>query len=220
MLFLIDYENVGNAGMKGCEYLDGQDHIIIFYSEARKSMEQGLLESIAVSGCVFEVCKLCKIGKNALDFYIASRLGELVGKGYEGGIAVVSNDNGFQAIRDYWEKRAVHRRKILVSPCIEDAIVCGNEKNERTDTLRRLKEKVSIGGYYSAYMEKKRVRKVLDSLFAGTEYEDRIAEIQEMIEGREKNAKIIYLNSLRMFGRKSGLEIYHRIRTSDELQKS
>lgn len=220
MLFLIDYENVGNAGMKGCEYLDGQDHIIIFYSEARKSMEQGLLESIAASGCVFEVCKLCKIGKNALDFYIASRLGELVGKGYEGGIAVVSNDNGFHAIRDYWEKRAVHRRKILVSPCIEDAIVCGSEKNERTDTLRRLKEKVSIGGYYSAYMEKKRVRKVLDSLFAGTEYEDRIAEIQEMIEGREKNAKIIYLNSLRMFGRKSGLEIYHRIRTSDELQKS
>ena len=31
MLFLIDYENVGNAGMKGCHYLNASDYIIIFY---------------------------------------------------------------------------------------------------------------------------------------------------------------------------------------------
>ena len=39
MLFLIDYENVGNAGMKGCNYLDAQDQLIVFYSEAKKHME-------------------------------------------------------------------------------------------------------------------------------------------------------------------------------------
>ena len=46
MLFLIDYENVGIAGMKGCDYLDGQDHVIIFYSESSKHMEQRALEDI------------------------------------------------------------------------------------------------------------------------------------------------------------------------------
>lgn len=43
MLFLIDYENVGKAGMKGCDYLNAQDHMIIFYSEARRHMEQRIL---------------------------------------------------------------------------------------------------------------------------------------------------------------------------------
>ena len=38
MLFLIDYENVGNAGMKGSDYLNAQDHVIVFYSEARTHM--------------------------------------------------------------------------------------------------------------------------------------------------------------------------------------
>lgn len=155
MLFLIDYENVGNAGMKGCDYLNVQDHVIVFYSEARKYMEQRTLENITASGCTFEICKLCKTGKNALDFYIVSRLGELLGEGYEGIASVISNDNGFLAVRDYWEKRAGHKRKIILAACIEDGIVSGNENNERTQQLRRLREKVAIGGYYSSYLEKR-----------------------------------------------------------------
>lgn len=43
MLFLIDYENVGNTGMKGSDYLDSGDHVIIFYSEARKNMEMRIM---------------------------------------------------------------------------------------------------------------------------------------------------------------------------------
>ena len=212
MLFLIDFENVGNAGMKGCDYLDARDHVIIFYSEARKHMEQRILEEITSSGCVFDICKLCKAGKNALDFYIASRLGELIGEGYEGGIVIVSNDSGFQAVREYWEKRALYKRKTLISSCVKDGIVSGNENDERTKMLRHLREKISIGGYHSAYTEKMRVKSVLEKLFKGTEYEGRIEEIQNMITG--KSPKLIYLSSLHMFGKKSGLEIYNRIKSS------
>jgi len=220
MLFLVDYENVGNAGMKGCDYLDTQDQVIVFYSEAKKYMEQRILENITASGCVFDICKLCKSGKNALDFYISSRLGELIGSGYKGVAVVVSNDGGFQAVRDYWEKKAVHKRKILLSSCIEDGIVSGNENNERTKELRYLREKTAIGDYYSAYAERMRIKQVLQNLFAETEYENRIDEIQNMIEGKEQNAKVIYLNSLHLFGRKDGLEIYNKIKASDELQKT
>ena len=115
MLFLIDYENVGNGGMKGCDYLDEQDYLIVFYSDAKNHMEQRTLENITDSGCTFEVCKLCKAGKNALDFYIASKLGELIGGGYGGITVIVSNDGGFQAVRDYWEKRAEHKRRVLLA---------------------------------------------------------------------------------------------------------
>ncbi len=219
MLFLVDYENVGNAGMKGCDYLDAQDHLIVFYSEAKKHMEQRCLEDITASGCTFEICKLCKAGKNALDFYIASRLGELIGEGYEGIAVVVSNDGGFGAVRDYWEYRAVHKRRILLSSCIEDGIVSGNESNERTRELRRLREKLTIGEYYSVYAERMRIKAVLQKLFNGTQYENKVEEIQNMLEGKEKSSKVIYLNSLHLFGKKGGLEVYNKIKASDALQK-
>lgn len=217
MLFLIDYENVGNPGMKGCDYLNTQDHVIVFYSEAKKHMEQRTLEAITGSGCTFEICKLCKTGKNALDFYIASRLGELFGEGYEGIAVIVSGDGGFQAVRDYWEKRAVHRKRIFLSSCVEDGIVSGNENNERTRELRRLREKLAIGGYYSAYTERMRIKAVLRKIFAGTQYESKIEEIQNMFYGKEKNSKIIYLDSLHLFGKKGGLEVYHKLKASNEL---
>ena len=196
MLFLVDYENVGKDGLRGCEYLDGQDHMIVFYSDNRKNAERRSLDHISTSGCRFEVCKLCKTGKNALDFYIASRLGELIGGGYEGRSVIVSNDSGFGAVRDYWAKRSARRRMICLAANIEDGIVGGNEDNERTKYLRRQREMLSIGGYYSAYAEKMRIRAVLEKLFAGTEYEARMDEIQNLIEGKEKTSKIIYLSSL------------------------
>lgn len=218
MLFLIDYENVGNAGMKGCDYLDAQDQLIVFYSEAKKHMEQRSLENITASGCTFQICKLCKTGKNALDFYIASKLGELIGKGYEGIAAVVSSDGGFQAVRDYWEKRSDCKRRIVLSSCIEDAIVSGNENNERTRELRRLREKLSIGSFYTAYAERMRIKTMLKELFKDTPYENRIEDIQNMIAGKEKSSKVIYLSSLHLFGKKGGLEVYNRIKSGNALQ--
>ncbi len=217
MLFLIDYENVGNAGMKGCGYLDAQDHIIVFYSDARKNMEQRFLNNIAASGCAFEVCKLCQTGKNALDFYIISRLGEIIGSGYNGIAVIVSKDGGFRAVQDYWEKRARHRSRVLLSGCVEDGIVSGNENNERTRELKKQRESLSIGGFYAVYTEKMRTRMALQALFAGTEYAGMTGEIQDLIEEKEKVPRAVYLNSLRLFGRKDGLEIYNKIKTCDKL---
>lgn len=107
-----------------------------------------------------------------------------------------------------------------MSPSIEDGIISGNENNERTAELRRLRQKLGIGAYYSNYKEEKRIRTVLQKLFEGTEFESRIEEIQNMIEGKEKSAKIIYLSSLRLFGRKNGLEVYNTIKSSGELQRA
>ena len=52
---------------------------------------------------------------------------------------------------------------------------------------------------------------------AGTEYEGRMDEIQNLIEGKEKTSRVIYLSSLHMFGRKNGLKIYNTIKSCDEL---
>lgn len=217
MLFLIDYENVGNAGMNGCHYLNASDYIIIFYSETRKNMERRFLDDIADSGCSFEICKLCKNGKNALDFYIASKLGEIFGGGFEGTSVIVSRDAGFQAVRDYWDKRAAHRRRVLLANCVEDGIVSSNESSERTRELKQLRENLTIGGFFADYTEKLRIRAVIKSLFEGTEYEEMTEEIQKLMEGKKKTPKIIYLNCLHFFGKDSGLAIYNKMKACEKL---
>lgn len=217
MLFLVDYENVGNMGMKGCHYLDKSDHIIIFYSEAKMHMERRFLEDITNSGCVFEICKLCKSGKNALDFYITSKLGEMFGGGFEGTAVIVSHDNGFQAVRDYWDKRAPHRRKVFLSGCVEDGIVSGNENSDRTRELRQLRENLTIGGYFVDYTERMRIKEVIRDLFDGTEYEEMIEEIQKLLWERKKTPKLIYLKCLQSFGRNNGLAIYNKVKACREL---
>lgn len=60
---------------------------------------------------------------------------------------IVSHDNGFQAVRDYWDKRAARRRRVLLSNCVEDGIVSGNENSERTRELSQLRENLTIGGF-------------------------------------------------------------------------
>lgn len=216
MLFLVDYENVGNTGMKGCHYLNETDQVIVFYSEAKKNMERRFLEAVTDTGCVFEVCKLCKNGKNALDFYIVSKLGELFGKGYEGIAVIVSRDNGFQAARDYWDKRAEHRRRVLLAACIEDGIVSSNENSDRTKELKKQRENLTIGGFFADYTEKTRRKSVVKKLFDGTTYEGMTEQIQKIVE-IEKKPRIIYLNCLHTFGRDEGLEIYNRMKACGEL---
>lgn len=72
-----------------------------------------ILTNVTASGCIFEIYKLNKAGKNALDFYIASRLGELIGEGYKKTVVIVSNDSEFRAVQDYWEKRENTKKKVL-----------------------------------------------------------------------------------------------------------
>lgn len=175
------------------------------------------MDNIAGSGCVFEICKLCKNGKNALDFYITSRLGELFGGGFEGITAIISRDNGFQAVRDYWEKKSVHKRKVLLSACVEDGIVSSNENSDRVRELKRQRENLTIGGFFADYTEDKRIKAVIKSLFDGTEYEELTQQIQKIMEKKEKTPRSIYLSCLHTFGRVGGLEIYSRMKTCEEL---
>lgn len=217
MLFLIDYENVSNAGMRGSEYLDARDHVIIFYSDARSYMERRLIDAVISSGCIFETCKLYKTGKNALDFYIVSRLGEMIGSGYEGIPVIVSKDSGYYAAVDYWTKKAPRKRRVYLAHSIEDGILDANEKNARTKELSIATDTLAIEKYYNAYAEKLRVKSVLEKIFAGTEYETKTNEILDMVQGKENTPKLVYLKSLRQFGRKGGLEVYNRLKACEEL---
>ena len=120
---LVDYENVSTTdGLKGVEYLNENDTLIIFYSQCCGKIRAEYIEMIEKSKCEFRTYKLTRTGKNALDFYIAVECGILGVQG-EKQISIISKDKSFGAVSDFFQTSAVSARcKVLFFPesCCRD----------------------------------------------------------------------------------------------------
>lgn len=219
MYFLIDYENVRNSGMRGTEFLLSSDCVIIFYSNAAPTIEQRHLNNIQLAGCEFETCKLLKQRKNGLDFYIASKAGALFGAGKCQNLVIVSNDGGFQAVRDYWQERSGTKNRVALSESIEHGIITANENSKRAELIRSYRKTVDIGQFTAAYQEKLRIQMALMGAFTGTEFCDRLQDIQDILKDGT-SPKVIYLDSMRRFGRKGGQEVYRILKNCKQLEGS
>ena len=211
MYFLIDFENVGSEGLKGAEYLLKEDTVIIFFSRACEQIHQGCLHQIMESFCRLDICKLKKTGKNGLDFYIATKVGEVFGSGYSGKAAIVSKDQGFTAVRDYWRCRGKVFREVILGSNLEQCILSANENRFRTTQIREKLKPVKLETEFARYEERMKVRRILEKEFADTAYEEKLGAIQGLVE-KGAGKKILYLDSVKTFGKKDGLEIYRRMK--------
>ncbi|MCI8605536.1 MAG: hypothetical protein HFG72_01490 [Hungatella sp.] len=211
MYFLIDFENVLSEGMKGTQYLLEEDTVIIFFSQACEQIQQGCFRQIAQSFCQLDICKLKKTGKNALDFYIATKVGEIFGGGYSGKTAIVSKDQGFSAVKDYWRLKVQPKREVVLGPTLEQCIVSANENRMRTSQIREELKPVKLETEFARYQEQRRMREILEKAFADTGYKEQVGAIQHLLE-KQSGKKILYLDSVKTFGKRDGLEIYRRMK--------
>lgn len=211
MYFMIDYENTGGQGLRGAEYLGAEDKVIIFYSKSCDKIEYGLLKLILDSGSGLELCRLERSGKNALDFYIASMLGEIFGGGYQGKAAIVSRDQGFKAVQEYWRERASKKGAVVLNSTIGGCIRSANEDNVRTKTAREGLKHVSMEAEVARYREEERLQKRTKEIFQDTKYQAMEEQMWELLKEKESRKKL-YVNALRIFGREDGLEVYRKIR--------
>lgn len=211
MYFLIDFENVRNAGMRGSEFLLPEDHIIVFYSDNTPVMEQRHLINIQDSGCGFEAYKLLMKRKNGLDFYIATKVGELFGANRCTSAVLVSNDNGFQAIRDFWQTCSGTKNRVAISDSIEHGVIVAGENSERANRIRAYRKALNISNFYAAYRENHRLQQILRDTFSNTAFADRLKDIEAIVK-TGTSPRIIYLDSLRHFGRKDGQEVYRLLK--------
>ena len=211
MYFLVDFENVLSDGLRGAQYLKADDTVIIFYSQVCEQVQQGVIRQIMDSACHLDICKLQKQGKNALDFYIATYLGAVFGSGYAGKAAIVSRDQGFTAVRDYWKGYAGKKAEVILGPTLEQCIVSANENLDRTAQAREGLKKVKLETEFAVYKERRRIRETLEKAFMDTEYGEKMGAIQNLFE-KQSGRKILYLDSVKTFGRKDGLEIYRKMR--------
>ncbi len=212
MIFLVDLENVGSEGLRGARYLSWEDEVIIFYSQVCEKVQQGYLHQLMEACCRWEICKLKKTGKNALDFYIATKLGEIFGRGYPGKIGIVSRDQGYKSVRDYWKSRAKPSREVILGVTLEQCILSAQEGRARTAQVREWLRPVWLETEFVRYQERLRIRESLEMAFADTGYQEQLGRIVGLFE-KQSGKKILYLDTVKNFGKKDGLEIYRKMRT-------
>lgn len=103
-VFLVDFENVNSAGLVGIEKLTENDTVYIFYTPSAASLSFDAHKNIMTSAARINYISVTTGAKNALDFQLSSFLGYLAAVSRDRKFYIVSADNGYLAVRTFWEK--------------------------------------------------------------------------------------------------------------------
>ena len=202
MIVYVDLENVNEKGLTGLHFLNENDILYIFYSCQVPRLKKEYWDISNEKNLTIRTKKLYKTVKNGLDFYIASQLGADTILYPEEEFAIISEDNDFEGIKDYWARVASKKHKVFLAPNIKEALKCS--PNKRGDYVRSTEVLLPVES-----MERTSVSK------------DNIEELLEMAE--EKGLRFTYNYCLRTF-KKEGVSIYRRLKgilsEQSELSKS
>lgn len=105
--YLVDYENVNIDGMQGIELLSSNDEVIIFYSEHADRLTFDLHQKIIATEAKVLYTKVGACKKNALDFQLVTYLGYLVALHPGAQFYIVSRDNGYKNVVNFWLEKQI-----------------------------------------------------------------------------------------------------------------
>lgn len=117
-IYLIDFENVHDEGLRGIETLSPKDKVVVFYGNLNKMISLDTHLLVLQSKAKIENLQLGKSAKNYLDFQLVTYLGYLLGTGNYKAVYIVSKDSGFDSVVDFWNARniTIERRPAIVTP--------------------------------------------------------------------------------------------------------
>ena len=81
----------------------------------------------------------------------------------------------------------------------------------RTGGSRHTGQAASPHWNIQKYQEKNKIHRILEEKFKDTELFEKVEQIEKIFENHSSK-KMIYLDSLKMFGKKEGLFVYHCIK--------
>lgn len=104
-IYLVDYENVHDAGMKNSERIPEDSIIHLFYSNSEDKITLGSLAPIVSRLQLHKT----RAGKQSLDMHLASYLGHEIGvHGAEHEYIIVSKDRDYDNIAMFWCEHGIH----------------------------------------------------------------------------------------------------------------
>lgn len=145
-VYLVDFENVRSAGLKGVENLGEDDKVVIFYSKNADAITFDVHMLLSKSRAEIETYMILRGGRNSLDFQLSTYLGYLVMENRYRNIVIISADKGFLCAINFWdENRELCNVHITMRKSIE-----AFESNEPDDDVEnellneRYIEKISV----------------------------------------------------------------------------
>ncbi len=111
-VFLIDYENVSASGLDGLESLTESDLIYIFYTENADRLTFSAHRRLIETAAQIRYYKVEHGTKNALDFQLATYLGYLIHESSKVPYYIISKDNGFDSVINFWAKQNIAVRRL------------------------------------------------------------------------------------------------------------
>ncbi len=114
--YLIDFENVHDAGIQGMNKLTQEDCVYLFYTEHADKISLDVITGVT---CPFRAIKVA-YGKQSLDMHLVSYLGYLLGqeKAIDDRYIIVSKDTDFAGVTRFWCNAYGMPDKIQVQPTL------------------------------------------------------------------------------------------------------
>ena len=138
--FLIDYENVSASGLDGLETRAADDTVYIFYTENADGLTFDAHRRLLETSAQVRYFKVESGTKNALDFQLVSYLGYLVHGAPQVRYYIISKDNGFDSVVNFWKKQNV---SMLRLPNLDVENTC-QAHDELRQKLRELLEEADV----------------------------------------------------------------------------
>lgn len=211
MIYLIDFENVNNDGLDGFEYLTVKDSLYIFYSQSTPNIRRQIAEKIFSPMMDVHLYKLYAARKNAIDFYIASKAGQLIEEQHLDQIAIVTKDSGFQSIADYWSRVSEKKCRVILEKSIANCMLKAQNGGEAYGTVKYDRAQVSLESQYREYEKKRELGKRVGQKLQGTEFEQEQEKVIRICSNADSK-KVLYLSALKTFGRARGTRLYADIK--------
>ncbi|WP_409968298.1 PIN domain-containing protein [Bengtsoniella intestinalis] len=164
MIFLIDFENISTGGLTGIDQLTANDQILLFYSEMANKISIDLHLQLERSPAKREYFCVKTGRKNALDFQLATHLGYLIASNPKEDYAIVSKDEGFNALVDFWSVRNCHVHRCV--NLIPAPVVNGEAPSPLKEALPNDLEKIpAIEEIMEEYRTRQNINNALVKVF-------------------------------------------------------
>lgn len=149
--FLVDYENVNAAGLKGLKNLTREDRVVIFYTKNRNTMTFELSKQLCTCKAEVQMFEATvstaqkPTVKNALDLQLSMYAGFLIGQYPRENIFIISNDKDFYVDLSFFSHQLRDARSTLVMrSSIEDALSLPHELQTQVAGLLESKDVILV----------------------------------------------------------------------------
>ncbi len=125
-IYLIDSENISDEWVDILDTTGPKDHITVFYTDKSSHINCGQVCKLMEKGAGKVHWIKCLEGNNALDFQLVTELGAMIERNEAEEYAIISKDNGFNVVVNYWNSRNIHITRMNVK-AIKDECVTKDE---------------------------------------------------------------------------------------------